>query len=231
MDDVKFSDPERPFILIVDDDPKNLQVLGNILRKRDYKISVASDGRQMLDMTDRFRPDLILLDVMMPGFDGFQVCKQLKASEDKKNIPVIFLTGKTGSDDIVKGFELGAVDYITKPFNTTELLARVETHLALRKAQKEKIKLEQKNTLLAMVVTANHEINQPLTVLKGNLELFQKSLDKIELTGKQQNYLAKMEKSIEKIQDILNNIIDFDSAHFESYLEDRKMVVFEKNSQ
>jgi len=228
MDDKTFNDREKPLILIVDDEPKNLQVLGNMLRERDYKVSAATNGRQALEMTDISHPDLILLDIIMPEPDGLQVCKQLKASEEKKDIPVIFLTAKTDTEDIVKGFELGAVDYITKPFNLTELLARVKTHLELRKAQKEMIKLEQKNALLAMAITANHEINQPLTVLQGNLELFQNSIDKTKLTDKQLNYLTKMEKSIEKIQAILEKISDFDSVHFEDYLEDKKMAIFNK---
>jgi DNA-binding response OmpR family regulator len=228
MDDKTFNDREKPLILIVDDEPKNLQVLGNMLRERDYNVSAAANGRQALEMTDRFRPDLILLDIIMSEPDGLQVCEQLKASREKKDIPVIFLTAKTDSEDIVKGFELGAVDYITKPFNVMELMARVNTHLELRKAQKEMIKLEQKNALLAMAITANHEINQPLTVLQGNLELFRRSIDKTGLSDKQQNFLNKMEKSLARIQVILGKISNFDSVHYENYLEDKKMAVFDK---
>ena len=144
MNDTELNKQEKNLVLIVDDVPKNLQVLGNILRNRGYNISVATSGEQALNMMDKILPDLILLDVIMPGIDGFQVCEELKASEKTKDIPVIFLTAKTQTEDIVKGFELGAVDYVTKPFIKEELLARVHTLLALKNAQKKIVELEQK---------------------------------------------------------------------------------------
>ncbi|MCP5107856.1 MAG: response regulator [bacterium] len=213
-------------ILIVDDVPQNIQVLVNIFKEKNFKISVAADGAKALKIVREVAPDLILLDIMMPGMDGFQVCEQLKASDETKNIPVIFLTARTDTRDIVKGFELGAVDYVTKPFNKAELLARVHTHLELRKAQREIITLEQKNAALAMAVTANHEINQPLTVLQGNLEIYLTSIDRENLNPKQQKCLAKIEHSIEKIQVLLEKFSRSDSIYFEEYLGHKKMVVF-----
>lgn len=213
-------------ILLVDDIPRNLQVLGNMLREGGYKIAMASGGTQALEMVKTRLPDLVLLDVMMPDISGFQVCEQLKMSGETKDIPIIFLTARTETGDIVKGFETGAVDYVTKPFNKAELLARVNTHLALRKAQKEIIGLEQKNAVLAMAVTANHEINQPLTVLQGNLDLLRNTIAG-DLTDKQQTFLTKMQTSIEKIQAILKKFSDSTSIHIEDYLEGQKMVTFD----
>ncbi len=118
-------------ILVVDDTPANIQSLAAILKEKGYQISVATNGKQALAAIDRVRPDLILLDVMMPEMDGFETCRHLKAAEQWRQIPVIFLTAKTETADIVKGFELGAVDYVAKPFNTHELLARVNTHLTV----------------------------------------------------------------------------------------------------
>lgn len=118
-------------ILIVDDAPANIQILSSILKGEGYQISVATNGRQALEALTRVRPDLILLDVVMPELDGFETCRQLKASEPWRQIPVIFLTAKAETGDIVKGFELGAVDYVAKPFNAHELLARVNTHLTI----------------------------------------------------------------------------------------------------
>jgi PleD family two-component response regulator len=135
MDDNTIKDIDKPLVLIVDDVPKNLQVLGNILRKKDYNIAAATSGKQALDMVEKVLPDLILLDIMMPDIDGFQVCEKLKGSKRSNDIPVIFLTAKTGTEDIVKGFEVGAVDYLTKPFNSAELLARAHTHIELKKAR------------------------------------------------------------------------------------------------
>jgi len=135
MDNSTIKDNDKPLVLIVDDVPKNLQVLGNILRKKDYNIAAATSGKQALDMVEKILPDLILLDIMMPDIDGFQVCEKLNASKRSKDIPVIFLTAKTSTEDIVKGFEVGAVDYLTKPFNSSELLARAHTHIELKKAR------------------------------------------------------------------------------------------------
>lgn len=124
-----------PLVLIVDDVPKNLQVLGNILRKKDYNIAAATSGKQALDMVGNINPDLILLDIMMPDLNGYEVCEKLKANPTTKNIPVIFLTAKTETEDIVKGFNVGAVDYLTKPFESAELLARANTHIELKRAR------------------------------------------------------------------------------------------------
>ncbi len=118
-------------ILVVDDTPANIQSLAAILKEKGYQISVATNGRQALDVLARVQPDLILLDVMMPEMDGFETCRRIKASEQWRHIPVIFLTAKTETTDIVQGFELGAVDYVAKPFNAHELLARVNTHLTM----------------------------------------------------------------------------------------------------
>src|SRR5262245_22867047 len=118
-------------ILIVEDTPANIQVLTATLRERGYQISVATNGQQALDVVARVQTDLILLDVVMPEMDGFETCRRLKASEQSRQIPIIFLTAKTDTVDIVRGFELGAVDYVGKPFNAHELLARVNTHLTI----------------------------------------------------------------------------------------------------
>lgn len=129
-----FFPPHKPLILIVDDIPKNLQVLGGILNKEEVKIAAATRGEQALSMAKEINPDLILLDIMMPGMDGFETCRQLKKSADTEEIPIIFLTAKTETEDIVRGFSEGAVDYVTKPFNSAELLARVHTHLELKRS-------------------------------------------------------------------------------------------------
>ena len=125
------SEKQNSRILIVDDTVKNIQVLGTILKQEGYQLNVAQNGKQALDVVGKVRPDLILLDVMMPEMDGFEACTHLKANPETADIPVVFLTAKIETEDIVKGFDLGAVDYVTKPFNPTELLKRVDTHLSL----------------------------------------------------------------------------------------------------
>jgi len=125
--------PERPKILIVDDEKVNIDILVNLL-KTDYRVVAAKSGEQAVRRLEKPPlPNLILLDVMMPGMDGFELCRQLQQKEEIKNIPVIFLTARTASEDIITGFKTGAVDYLTKPFKAEELFARVNTHIRLRK--------------------------------------------------------------------------------------------------
>ncbi len=123
-----------PHILIVDDIPRNLQVLALLLDKAGYRVSMAMEGGTALEMIKVEPPDLILLDVMMPGLDGLEVCRRLKADEAVRDIPVIFLTARAELEDLEEGFRLGAVDYVTKPFRGAELLARVAIHVRLRQA-------------------------------------------------------------------------------------------------
>ena len=122
-------------ILIVDDNPDNLALVGNILNKSNYRLLFAQSGVHALKAIYDNPPDLILLDVMMPDLDGFAVCKQLKQEVKFVDIPIIFLTAKAEKDNVIAGLELGAVDYITKPFNSKELITRVATHLELKMAK------------------------------------------------------------------------------------------------
>lgn len=139
-------------ILLVDDDGKNLQVAMNILK--DFNVIYAQSGEKALELIKRNRFDLILLDIVMPVLDGYAVCKILKENNDTKNIPIIFLTVKDEEKDIVKGFELGAVDYITKPFFGEVLLKRVESHLNLSLIRRE---LEELNNNLTLKVNKQVE--------------------------------------------------------------------------
>ncbi|BDD09650.1 hybrid sensor histidine kinase/response regulator [Fulvitalea axinellae] len=139
-------------ILIVDDIAQNIQVAANILKKEHYNITYAQNGKAALRKISKIEFDLILLDVMMPEINGYEVCKLIKASPRTKDTPVIFLTAKAEPTNIVKGFEVGAVDYITKPFNGTELLARVKTQLSLRNTTRELQKAnETKNKLFSII--------------------------------------------------------------------------------
>lgn len=161
-----------PFILIVDDVLKNLQVIGTILESEGYEIAVASNGYEALELIKNDIPDLILLDISMPDMDGYEVCKRLKEDEETKNVPVIFLTARTETADIVQGFQIGGVDYVTKPFKKEELLSRIRTHIELTYS---KMKLKQMNDELIMLnnqkneflAIAAHDMKNPLSVIKG----------------------------------------------------------------
>jgi len=120
-------------ILIVDDIPTNLNLLRQALEPEGYNIIAAPSGEVALQIADRTQPDLILLDIMMPGIDGFETCRLLKADKATADIPVIFITAKDEMESIVKGFQVGGVDYITKPFQHEEVRARVQTHLTIKR--------------------------------------------------------------------------------------------------
>jgi len=126
--------PEQ--ILLVDDNPTNLQVLYQTLDGLDYKLLIAKNGERALDIANKVKPSLILLDIMMPGIDGFEVCRRLKADALTQDIPVIFLSALSETKDKVRGLDLGAVDYISKPFHADEIIARVNTHLTINKLKK-----------------------------------------------------------------------------------------------
>ena len=138
------TDSMKQAILVVDDTPENIHVLNGILRA-DYRVLVARDGEQALKIADSASaPDLILLDIVMPEMDGYEVCRQLKRRAKTCDIPVIFISALDDVRDKVSGFEAGGVDYIPKPFQAEEVLARVNTHLTLRSLQKElKVRNEQ----------------------------------------------------------------------------------------
>ncbi|MCP4297520.1 MAG: response regulator, partial [Proteobacteria bacterium] len=118
-------------VLVVDDEPKNIQLLGSILSSEGFQVEYATNGADAIEWCETEHFDAILLDIMMPDMNGFEVCQRLKASPQTEQIPVIFLTAKADPASIIEGFEIGAMDFITKPFNKMELLVRVQTQLKL----------------------------------------------------------------------------------------------------
>ncbi|MEO5912850.1 MAG: sigma-54 dependent transcriptional regulator [Luteolibacter sp.] len=144
-------------ILIADDTPASLSLLSNLLEPLGHEILAVSDGRSAINLVHRAKPDLVLLDVMMPGNDGFSVCRALKADPETADIPVIFITSRQETGDIVRGFRLGAVDYILKPFHAEEVVTRVTTHLKLSRVTRE---LRQRNTELEEEIFRRQEAEQ-----------------------------------------------------------------------
>lgn len=223
---------DKPLILIVDDNPANRKMLEILLKKDGYESLSLEDGKQTIEKTAEIAPDLILLDIMMPGFDGYHVCEELKSSKKTRDIPIIFITAKADSDALVKGFEVGASDYITKPFKPVELLARVKTHIELRKSfeelkdsQAKILELEKKATVLAMAGTANHEINQPLTVMSGNIYLLEESFARKRLSKDQKKYLKEINNSIQKIKEILERYRNAVELRYKDYAGSSRIVI------
>lgn len=177
-------------ILIVDDTPTNLRVLFDLLQGQNYRVATANDGETALSRLDVFLPDLILLDVMMPGIDGFETCRRIKANMTTRDIPIIFMTALSDAADKVKGLSLGAVDYITKPLQHEEVLARIRVQLQLRhlyqslalriqerdqtlqrlkQAQSKLVQSEKMSSLGRLVAGVAHEINNPINFIHGNM--------------------------------------------------------------
>jgi two-component system sensor histidine kinase ChiS len=177
-------------ILLVDDNPKNLGILGTVLAESERSLYFATNGALALDIAKNKHPDLILLDIMMPDMDGFEVCRRLKQDPLLAEIPIIFLTAKTEKDDVITGLELGAVDYVTKPFNKKELLTRVNTHIELQATRDElKEALIAKENALKQLAEQNKELYSK----NAKLELLTQ-----ELAEAQKDKLFKLNKSYER---------------------------------
>lgn len=214
-------------ILIVDDVPKNIQVLGSILRPLGYNVEFATNGKQAIQRVQEYTFDLVLLDIMMPEISGYDVCAAIRKIEAYKDIPVIFLTAKTDSDSVVKGFELGAQDYVTKPFEANELLSRVKTHLQLKHSkallgetnkwlEKEvasrtaelvaaKKELEELDVVKTEFLNLlNHELRTPLNGILGGLSILQG----FELTGEIEQFLHMLDVSAKRLEKFSYKALD-----------------------
>lgn len=222
---------ERSIILIVDDNQTNLDVLFEFLRNYGFKVLVALDGESAIEQTEYIHPDLILLDIMMPGIDGFETCRRLKADPPTRDIPIIFMSALSDTIDQVKGFQAGAVDYITKPFQHEEVLSRIETHLTIRSLQK---KLQEKNAELAhlnqnlerlieqktkqlidqektaiigrLTQGMVHNLKSPLQVIQTSVDLIETKATKIQEESFS-NYTKYIIQSVTKINQIMDTLM------------------------
>jgi signal transduction histidine kinase len=197
-------------ILIVDDVQLNLDLMKEILSNQEYQIATAINGKSALAKARAHKFDLILLDVVLPDIDGFEVCSILKSNPQTQDIPIIFLTAKKEKDSIVKGFQLGAVDYIPKPFSKEELLARVNLHLSLRKAQFELIQSKENAEATAkakgnFLANISHEIRTPMNGIIGMIDI----LKRTQLTEEQHEFIDIVSISSENLLMIINDVLDF----------------------
>jgi len=187
-------------VLIVDDNPNNIQVLATSLAECGYELGITQNAHEVYQFLEENTPELILLDVEMPDIDGFDVCRTIKANPRFKEIPIIFLTVKSEPEDIIKGFQLGAVDYITKPFNRTELISRVRTHIALKQSKDE---LLQKNRELKNLLQARKKLEEEKDLLtKKLLEHY----EQLEQTVKERT--KELAAANEKISKLVDSITD-----------------------
>jgi len=212
-------------ILVIDDLPENVFMLQDRLEHEGYEILTAYDGKSGIEKAQTELPDLILLDVMMPGINGIEVCKTLVNNKKTSDIPIILVTAKTGAEDTKEGLDAGAYDYIKKPFNKIELLARVKSALKLSEANKLLLLTEKRSTFFATVVTTNHKIKQPLTLLSLSSAAIKRELTKDEiskdvLTDK----LKYIDAAVKEITDVLDQLNSIREPVLSDYTSDIKMI-------
>ncbi len=203
----------KPYILLVDDTEANLRVLGPLLRAEGWSVAAATRGEQALNLINQRLPDLVLLDVMMPEMDGFEVCRRLRAEPATKDLPVLFITALTDEENIVRGFWEGAQDYIVKPFRQAELVARVRTHLALHSATQraerqaaDLIRLNADKDRFFSIIA--HDLRSPLAGLLGLCEALAGNL--AEFTPAEVAEAAgEMSKSTRNLYQLLENLLEW----------------------
>jgi two-component system, sensor histidine kinase and response regulator len=212
-------------ILIIDDLPDNVFLLQDRLEIEGYEVLTAYDGKSGIEKAINETPDLILLDVMMPDMTGIEVCKTIVANPVTSNIPIILVTAKSGVEDTKEGLEAGAFDYIKKPFNRVEMLARVRSALKLNEAHKRIIEIEKRTTFSALVVTTNHKIKQPLTLMSLSSTAIKREVAKDEISRDAiLKKIAFIDIGIQEITDILNQLNAIKQPVFSNYSKDINMV-------
>jgi two-component system, sensor histidine kinase and response regulator len=212
MTNQNYSQSNSSVILIVDDDPRNLQLLGTILQENSYDIEFATSGKAALDWINIKKFDLILLDINMPGMDGFEVCTKIRSNPEMVHIPIIFLSAETERENILKGFDLGAQDYITKPFDSRELLVRIRTHLALKDTL-EKLEIEKEHAQSAdhlksaFLATMSHELRTPLNSILGFTGILIQGKPG-SLNDEQKKQLGMVQNSARHLLSLINDVLD-----------------------
>jgi len=219
-------------ILVIDDLPENVFLLQDRLENEGYEVITAYEGKSGLNKAISEQPDLILLDIMMPDITGLDVCKKLGGNEETSHIPIILVTAKIEAEDIKEGLEAGAFDYIKKPFNRIELLARVKSALKLADARKQLIEAEKNKLFAATVVTANHKIKQPLTLMSLSAAAIKREIGKeiisTEAINKRLDYITT---AIKEINNILNQLHTIKKPVLSDYVKNIKMIDVDKKEE
>lgn len=212
-------------ILVIDDFPDNVFLLQDRLEKEGFEVIKAYNGNMGLQKAEMENPDLILLDIMLPDISGFEVCKKLSTQEATKQIPIILLTALTEAENTRAGLQAGAFDYIKKPFNRTELLARINSALRFSEMNKILLEMEKIKTYAATIVTANHEIKQPLTQINLSVAAIRRELSKEDISKELINKrIDFIEKASKEINDLLEKLASIKKPIIEPYVNNQHII-------
>lgn len=212
-------------ILVIEDDAIHRTVVENILQEEGYEVETAVNGEEGINKAFEIIPDLIITDIRMPVKDGYAVCREIKADPKTQYIPVVILTANSEPDDLVFGFEQGAFDYILKPFDTHELMARVNAAVKFKEIRDELIEEKQKSVLVELAGGAAHELNQPLTILKTTTYLMKEKLKSGTLRESEfDKYITKMNGAIERMSTIVTKMNNLDKYTTKGYAMGQKII-------
>lgn len=219
-------------ILVIDDLPENVFMLQDRLEHEGYEVLTAYDGYSGIQKAQAELPDLILLDIMMPDINGIEVCKTLVQDTNTSDIPIILVTAKTGAEDTKDGLDAGAFDYIKKPFNKIELLARVRSALKVSEASKLLLEAGRKSTFFATVVTANHKIKQPLTLLTLSSAAIKRELKKDDISKEALlNRIKYIDIAVKDITNVLEQLNSIKDPVLSDYTKNIKMIKVEEEQE
>lgn len=210
-------------ILVIDDQPDNVFLLKDRLNKEGINVLSAFNGENGIKLAEEEQPDLILLDVMMPDMDGFEVCSKISDSKKTKHIPIIMLTALNSADDIQKGFNSGAFDYIKKPYSKVELLARIKSALRFNETNKLLIELEKINTFTSTVKKTNHEIKQPLTLINLSVTALRREFENEKLNEEAAlKRLEFIDSAVKEIISVMESMLKIKKPEVNDFLKNLK---------
>jgi DNA-binding response OmpR family regulator len=219
------SDETKGKVLIVEDDKSYAEILKRVIIKNGYEINLAHDGKEGLELSTEWKPDVIIVDWMMPGMSGIELISKLREHPELKFSYIIMLTARVETEDKIAGLEAGADDFITKPVDFGELIARIRVGFRMKKLQTEIAELQHESALLEMARTLGHEINNPLNIIYLALELINRAFkeDNPDREKIKEN-LNRIYQASERIKEIVNKLISLRKPVFKEYVNGKRML-------
>ena len=220
----------RGHILLIDDDQEVAKIVVRFLRSEGYDIQYATSGQAGLDIIERENPDLLLLDVSLPDINGFDICRHLRSDPRTEQLNILMLTGRGSVDARVAGLESGADDYLTKPFDPQELLARIQAQLRLKALRERLVEMEKVATIGQVVITLSHEINNPLTIIVWHAELLRERVGSLtDIPPEVLDSLEAIGREAHRIQQVMTKLARVSRPAVTDYLPGTSMIDVERS--